>query len=107
MNGSNIPIFDDSIANNKAKSLLFRFSSLTLALTFAVLIVPVWVFAPTVLRIMAPGFDAPRIALAADMFRVVVFLTFFRVTASIVRSVLHVNRNFIIPGLESIPITSS
>ena len=98
-----IPIFDDSIANNKAKSLLFRFSSLTLLITFAVLIVPVWIFAPTVLKIMAPGFDAQGIALAAGMVRVAVFLTFFRVTASIIRSVLHVNRNFIIPGLAGIP----
>lgn len=98
-----IPVFDGSVASGRAKALLTRFGALAFALSLLLLVIPVWLFAPQVVSLLAPGFEAEAVAAAAAMVRVVIFCIIFRVISGIVSAVLHVNRNFLVPGAESIP----
>jgi putative peptidoglycan lipid II flippase len=98
-----IPVFDGSVSLGRAKALLFRFGALAVSLSLLLLVIPVWIFATQVVSLLAPGFEVEAVAAAASMVRVVILCIVFRVVSGIVRAVLHVNRNFLVPGAESIP----
>lgn len=98
-----IPVFDRFRTLNRDKALVWKFTQVGLILTAVIFIVPVFINTSWAVRLFAPAFSAEAIALAAGMLRILVFLVFFQFLSSIMTAVLHVDRNFLVPGMLGFP----
>jgi len=98
-----IPVYDRFRGIGKDKALVWRFTQIGFVLTILLFIVPVFLNTNLAVRLFAPEFSDEAITLAAGMLRILIFIIFFRLFSAIITAVLHVNRNFLIPGLVGIP----
>ena len=97
-----IPVYDKFKTEKRELPLLVKFSTLGLLAAGAFVLLFV-VFAPQLVSLFAVGFDKPTAALTVEMLRILAFIIIFRFLSDIFTAVLHVNKNFVIPGLESLP----
>ncbi len=63
------------------------------------------IFAPQVIRLVAPGFDAYRTGLAVHLMRLVLVQTFVFVASAVSISALHAHQHFLLPALAPISYT--
>ncbi|MCU0522491.1 MAG: murein biosynthesis integral membrane protein MurJ [Anaerolineae bacterium] len=63
------------------------------------------VFAPHVIRAVAPGFDHPREDLATDLMRLVLLQTVISSTSGIAMSVLQAHQHFLLPAVAPLAYT--
>jgi putative peptidoglycan lipid II flippase len=63
------------------------------------------VFAPQVIRVVAPGFDAGRMALAARLMRLVLLQTLISSASGIAMGVLQAHQHFLLPAAAPISYT--
>jgi putative peptidoglycan lipid II flippase len=98
-----IPVYDSFKTQGRDKPLIFKFAFLGLAAAVLVFIVPVLFWPETAIRLFAPKFSQESVAIAAPMLQILIFVVIFRLSAAIITAVLHVNRNFIVPGITGIP----
>lgn len=98
-----IPVYDNFRSQGRDKALFWKFTLTCIVLCFFVFIIPVLLNSSLAARIFAPEFSDEAIALAAGMLRILIFIIFFRLLTAVSTAVLHVNRNFLVPGLVGIP----
>lgn len=98
-----IPTYDRFKALGRDKALVWRFTQLAFVLTVLTFVVPVFLNTKLAVRLFAPEFPEEAITLAAGMLRILIFMIFFRLFSAIGTAVLHVNRNFLVPGAVGIP----
>lgn len=94
-----IPIYDRFRSLGRDKALVCKFALIGLALCILVFIIPVFLNTSLVARMFAPEFSEEALTLAAGMLRVLIITIFFRLFSAISTAVLHVNRNFLVPGM--------
>jgi putative peptidoglycan lipid II flippase len=78
--------------------------NLALALVVGVSIVAA-VFAPRVIRVVAPGFDVYRTTLAVRLMRLVLLQTCLFIASAISISVLHAHQHFLLPAIAPLSYT--
>lgn len=98
-----VPVYDRFRAHDRDKALVWKFTLVGMILCILVVILPVFLNTDFAVRILAPDLPDEGIALAAGMLRVLIFIVFFRLFVSVCTAILHVNRNFLVPGLIGIP----
>ncbi|MCJ7736275.1 MAG: hypothetical protein MUQ10_03040, partial [Anaerolineae bacterium] len=64
-------------------------------------------FAPQVIRVVAPGFDAAQVDLSARLMRLVLIQTLLFTTSGIVMGVLRAYHHFLLPALAPLCYTAS
>ena len=97
-----IPVYDRFRAYGRDKALVYRFTLIGTIICILVIILPVFLNTNFVIRLLAPKLPEEGIALAESMLRVLIFVVLFRLFVSVGTAILHVNRNFLIPGLIGI-----
>lgn len=102
-----IPVYDRFKSQGRDKALVWRVSQVCLALVIVLFFIPVMINPYFAVRLFAPDFSPYAIELAAGMLRILIFIVFFRLFSSISTAVLHVNRNFLVPGAIGIPYSLS
>ena len=102
-----IPVYDRFRSKGRDKALVCKFTVISLLLCTVVFIVPVFLNTPLVVKLFAPDFPEEGIALAAGMLRILIFVIFFRLLSAVSTAVLHVHRNFLVPGMVGFPIASA
>lgn len=100
-----IPVYDRFRSQGRDKALVWKFTLICFVLCIVVFIIPVFLNTTLAARIFAPEFSDEAIALAAGMLRILIFIIFFRLFSAISTAVLHVNRNFLVPGMVGIPFS--
>lgn len=65
------------------------------------------VFAPAVVRLMAPGFAAPQLALAASITRVLLIATVLVAGMNLVSGLLHIHGRFFWPAFVGLPFNAA
>jgi len=65
------------------------------------------IFAPQIIRVVAPGFDAVQVDLAARLMRLVLIQTLLFTTSGIVMGVLRAYQHFLLPALAPLCYTAS
>lgn len=98
-----IPVYDRFRFQGRDKALVWKFTVISILLCTVVFIVPVFLNTPLVVKLFAPDFPEEGIALAAGMLRILIFIIFFRLLSAVGTAVLHVNRNFLVPGMVGFP----
>jgi len=98
-----VPVYDRYRAQGRDKALVWKFAQIGLILTVLVFVIPVFLNTNLAVRLFAPEFPDEAVVLAAGMLRVLIFIVFFRLFSAISTAVLHVNRNFLVPGMVGIP----
>lgn len=98
-----IPVYDRFKIQGKDKALVWKFTRICLAIIILLFFIPVMISPTLAIRLFAPDFPPEATELAAGMLRIMIFLVFFRLFSAISTAVLHVNRNFLIPGMVGIP----
>lgn len=98
-----IPVFDRFKSQKRDQALVTKFLLLGLGLVILIFVLPTWAFAPFWVSVFAVGFDGATAELTVLMLRILAFMTLFRFISSVSNAILHVNRNFVIPGLDSFP----
>lgn len=102
-----VPVYDRFRTLGRDKALVWKFALAGLAACVLVFIVPVFLNTTLAVRLFALQFPDEAIALAAGMLRILIFIIFFRLFSAIGTAVLHVNRNFLVPGAVGIPYSLS
>lgn len=98
-----IPVYDRFRRQERDKSLVLRTLVYGAGLTILIFVLPVGLFSRQLVGLFAVGFDDATAALTARMAQILCAILIFRFISSVARAVLHVNRNFIIPGLDGFP----
>lgn len=98
-----VPVYDRFKTQGRNKALVWKFAQIALGLVILVFVIPVFLNTQLAVRLFAPDFPDEAVLLAAGMLRVLIFIVFFRLFSSISTAVLHVHRNFLVPGMVGIP----
>ncbi|MTI96022.1 MAG: murein biosynthesis integral membrane protein MurJ [Firmicutes bacterium] len=98
-----IPIFDKFRREGRDKPLALRFTGYGFLVTTLLFIVPVLLFPADVVRLFAPGFDEYAVGVGATMVQILIVLIVFRFLSAVFTAILHVDRNFVVPGLTGFP----
>lgn len=98
-----IPVFDRYHKQGRGKPLLVKFLAIGAGITVFAFIIPTLIFSRQLVSIFAPGFDAATADMTMAMLRILTIIILFRFFSAVIRAVLHVERNFVIPGLEGFP----
>lgn len=98
-----VPVYDRFKTQGRDKALVWKFAQIGLVLTSLIFVVPVFLNTKLAVRLFAPEFSSEAVSLAAGMLRILIFIVFFRLFSAISTAVLHVNRNFLVPGMVGIP----
>jgi len=98
-----IPVYDRFRKQKRDKALVSRFILIGLGITTVIFVIPIGLFSGQLVKLFAVGFDDVTAGITADMVKILCIITLFRFLSSVTRAVLHVNRNFVIPGLEGFP----
>ena len=98
-----VPVYDRFRTQGRDKALVIKFALIGLGFCVLVFIIPVFLNTKFAVRLFAPQLREEGIALAAGMLRILIFIVFFRLFSAIGTAVLHVNRNFLVPGMVGIP----
>lgn len=98
-----IPVYDRFRKQKRDKSLVTGFILFGLGITAVIFVIPIGLFSRQLVNLFAVGFDDVTAGITAAMVKILCLIILFRFLSSVIRAVLHVNRNFVIPGLEGLP----
>lgn len=98
-----IPIYDRFRKQKRDKSLVIRFILIGLAVTALLFVLPIELFPKQLVKLFAVGFDDATASITAGMVKILCVMILFRFLSSVIRAVLHVNRNFAVPGMDGFP----
>jgi len=102
-----IPVLSAHVGRGERESvwrLVSAILNLVLLIVAAVSIVAA-IFAPQVIRAVAPGFDAPRQHLATQLMRLVLLQTLVSSASGVVMSVLQAHQHFLLPAAAPLAYT--
>lgn len=102
-----VPVYDQYRSLGRDKALVVKFGLIGLVFCMIIFVIPVFLNTNVAVRIFAPRLPEEGIALAAGMLRILIFIVFFRFLSAIGKAVLHVNRNFWVPGMVGVPYNLS
>ncbi len=98
-----IPVYDRFRKQKRDKALVYRFILVGFCITVLIFAVPIGLFSRQLVNLFAVGFDDITAGITSGMVKILCIIIVFRFISSVTRAVLHVNKNFVIPGLDGFP----
>ncbi len=98
-----IPVFTKNLEQNEKQAWDMAASSLNLVLlVFTTLSVVIFIFAPQLSKLIAPGFDSSQIAIMASLLRVMLVAQLFFSVSGFLTGMIQSHQRFFVPALAPI-----